>query len=293
MQILSVSLPAPGALLAGRLLHPEGPGPWPAIVVTGSWTSVKEQMPMTWARALVSAGIAALVFDFRGWGETGGEPRYTEAPESKIEDILAAFDWLGQQPGIDRNRIGGLGLCASAGYMAHAAARSDLPRVLALVAPWLHDRDILLEVYGGAEGVKQLEALGRDKADVVIEAASASNADALMYQAPYYTEPARGLIPEWDNRFALRSWPLWLGFDGIAAAGALKTPVCLIHSDAAAIPQGARRFAERLGTRVTQHWLEGISQFDFYDRPDVVAQGCQLVRAHFIRHGLLQGKDAM
>lgn len=287
MYIKPVSPPSAGTPLAARLLCPDRTGPWPVVVVTGSWTSVKEQMPSTWARAMLDGGMAALIFDFRGWGETGGEPRYTEDPDRKIEDIVAVFDWLSHQPEVDRTRIAGLALCASAGYMAHAAAASSVPRALALVAPWLHDRQIVLDVYGGEAGVAQLEALGRDQADAVIEAASASNADSLMYQAPYYTEPARGLIPEWDNRFALRSWPRWLAFDGLAAAGRLKLPVSLVHSDAAAIPQGARRFAERLGAGVSQHWLDGVTQFDFYDKPEVVSQGSALVLRDFAGFGLI------
>ncbi len=287
MKIRKVSPEAAGMPLAALLLCPDTPPPWPVVVVTGSWTSVKEQMPATWARAMLEAGMAALIFDFRGWGETGGEPRYTEDPLSKTEDIRAVFDWLARQPEIDPKRIAGLGLCASAGYMLHAAAQSPVPRAIALVAPWLHDRSIVLEVYGGEAGVSQLETLGRDNPDTVIEAASATNPDSLMYQAPYYTEPERGLIPAWDNRFALRSWPRWLGFDGLAAASALKIPVSLVHSEAAAIPQGAHRLANTLGAQLQQHWLEGISQFDFYDRPEVVKQGSALVLRDFSGFGLI------
>ena len=40
----------------------------PGVVVTGAWTTVKEQMPTTYAIELANKGYAALVFDFRGWG---------------------------------------------------------------------------------------------------------------------------------------------------------------------------------------------------------------------------------
>lgn len=65
-----------------------------------------------------------------------------------------------------------------------------------------------------------------------------------MYQAPYYTEPARGLIPQYDNKFNRASWKPWLEFDAITAANQLLLPTLLVHSGQAAIPQGAKRFAE-------------------------------------------------
>lgn len=279
----SVSFISGNNLLQGLLYRPARPVLSPGVVVTGSWTSVKEQMPAAYAHALAHRGYAALCFDFRGWGESTGQPRYLEDPARKTADIVAAFDFLAGHEAVDAQRIAGLGICASAGYMSHAAAASPVPRALCLVAPWLHDVNIVNEVYGGPEGVAALIAKSRaaeDGGDTVIEAASATNPGALMYQVPYYTEPARGLIPQYDNRFDLRSWEPWLCFDGIAAADRLSVPTCIVHSRTAAIPQGAERFAERLGPRARLVWLEGFSQFDFYDHADAVEAAIRHVEAH-------------
>ena len=40
----------------------------PAIVVTGAWTTVKEQMPAMYAQRLADRGFATFAFDFRYWG---------------------------------------------------------------------------------------------------------------------------------------------------------------------------------------------------------------------------------
>ena len=48
---------------------------YPEAIVTGAWTTVKEQMAGTYARELVACGFAALAFDFTGWGESDGVPR--------------------------------------------------------------------------------------------------------------------------------------------------------------------------------------------------------------------------
>ena len=61
----TVRFDSAGDTLEGILFTPaEGSGPFPAVVVTGAWTTVKEQMPGTYARALAAKGFAALVFDF-------------------------------------------------------------------------------------------------------------------------------------------------------------------------------------------------------------------------------------
>ncbi|NEO34210.1 MAG: hypothetical protein F6K36_28175 [Symploca sp. SIO3C6] len=190
---------------------------------------------------------------------------------------------------LDPNRIAGLGICASAGYMADAAVQSDDLKSIALVAPWLHDRKIVNEVYGGEESVQSLIQTSRQaqaKYETtgelsLIPAASKTNENALMYQAPYYTEEDRGLIPEYVNQFNLASWEGWLTYDAIASADNLTKPVLIVHSEAAAIPQGAKEFYQRLSAEKNQLWLENTTQFDFYDSPETVTVASDAVAAHF------------
>ena len=88
---------------------------------------------------------------------------------------------------------------------------------MALVAPWLHNVAIVNSVYGGEEGVQGLITAAKNaeeaKEPVYLEAASLTNESAVMYQAHYYTEADRGLIPEYDNKFNVASWDGWLTYD--------------------------------------------------------------------------------
>ena len=271
------------AELAGLLFTPKsGEGPLPAVIVTGAWTTVKEQMAGTYARELAQKGFAALAFDFTGWGESGGAPRFREDPARKTADIRAAVAFLAGQPNVDPARIHGLGVCASSGYMAAVAADEPKMRKLALVAPWLHDPTMAEQIYGGAESVRQLIAKGREATgdDATIVAASTTDEGALMYQAPYYTETDRGLIDAFDNRFDLGSWEPWLTYDAQVAADRLAAPTLVVCSDAAALPAGAHAFVARTSAPVTERWLDDVNQFDFYDRADVVAQAVDAVAEH-------------
>ena len=58
----------------------------------------------------------------------------------------------------------------------------------------------------------------KTKSHFYLEAASLTNDKAVMYQAPYYTETDRGLIPEYDSKFNVASWNGWLTYDALKTA---------------------------------------------------------------------------
>ncbi|MGF1479274.1 MAG: alpha/beta hydrolase [Cyanophyceae cyanobacterium] len=290
-QVKSVTFESHHQTLAGNLYLPDdyqADTKLPGVVVTGAWTTVKEQMPATYAEEMADRGYAVLTFDFRNWGESGGDERQLENPANKTQDIIAAADYLSTRPEVDSDRIAGLGICASAGYMADAAVRSEDIKTIALVAPWLHDQEIVNEVYGGEESVQSLIETSRQAQSQyettgelsLVPAASMTDETAVMYQAPYYSDPERGAIPEYVNQFNLASWEGWLTYDAIATAEDLTKPVLIVHSEAAAIPQGAKEFYTRLSAQKEQLWLEDTTQFDFYDSPEAVTVASDAVATH-------------
>lgn len=279
-----------GETLVGNLYIPDGVTPdnaAEAVVVTGAWTTIKEQMAGRYATELTERGFVALSFDFRTWGESGGPTRSLEDPEMKIEDIQAAARFLASLPQV--GDVNGLGVCASAGYMATAAERSDTMASIALVAPWLHDGAIVDAVYGGPEGVaglietsrRAVQAEAASGTPQLITAAGPEGSDALMAFDSYYTDPNRGMVAVWENTFNLASWEGWLTFDAIRTAPAIDEPTLIVHSDAAAIPEGARAFFDALPAPKAQLWLQDVTQFDFYDRPDAVTAAADAAADHF------------
>ena len=173
--------------------------------------------------------------------------------------------------------------------MADATVRSQMIRSLALVAPWLHDAPIVEEVYGGKEGVAKLvvesrkaeSAFQRDGTQLMVPAASTTDKTAIMQQAPYYTDRSRGLIPEYVNSFSLASWEPWLTYDAVRLGRQITKPTSIVHSEAAAIPQGAHRFYALLAGPKSQLWLDEVTQFDFYDQDEPVRVSADRVAAHF------------
>lgn len=271
--------------LAADLYLPEGIDNPPVVIVTGAWTTVKEQMPAVYAKALAAQGYAALTFDFRGWGQSQDSARFLEDPARKTEDIQAVIRAIPQLADVDSSRIAGVGVCASSGYMLDAALNNEQIRSVAVVAPWLHDKPMATAIYGGEESVEGLLQSAHqavNNADpVYIEAASLTNENALMYQAPYYTETDRGLIPEYDNKFNVASWDGWLNYDAQLSATKQDKPVLMVASEAMALPAGAHQYLESASDNVSAVWFDGISQFDFYDQPEAVNQAVTAIVKHF------------
>ncbi|MBV7396430.1 alpha/beta hydrolase [Mameliella sediminis] len=277
----AVSFDSNGNNLKGTLYLPENAkGPLPAVIVTGAWTTVKEQMAGTYARELAARGLVALAFDFTGWGESQGAPRYVEDPATKTADIKAAARFLATQEAVDAEQVSGLGVCASSGYMAAAVADTDDLRKLALVAPWLHDAEMAEGIYGGPDVAASLIAAAEapDAAETVLPGASATDENAVMFQAPYYTEEDRGLIPAYDNKFSVASWKPWLTYDAQASADRLTKPMLMVGSPSIALPAGANAYESRTKAPLERLWLgEDVTQFDFYDRKDVVTAAADAV----------------
>ncbi len=279
-----------GAVLSGTLYLPEGHdgSALPTVVVTGAWTSVEEQMPRVYAEQMVQRGFAAFTFDFRGWGKSGDLPqdvRFVESPAAKTSDIKAAIDFVATLPEVDANRINGLGICASSGYMVDAVAGNPLVQKLGLVAPWLQDEEIVNAVYGGADGVAGLIEVSRAAAasgGQVIPAAGPEGAEGvLMPIGGYYYEADRGAIPEYDNQWNNAGWEGWLTYHPVDNASRLDKPLAIVHSEAAAIPQGVRSFLEGFTGDATLQWLENVTQFDFYDNPEDVTRAADTMAEHF------------
>ena len=288
-----VTFESGGETLVGNLYIPAGvtgENRTDGIVVTGAWTTIKEHMPGTYAAEMAKRGEIALAFDFRTWGESGGATRSFENPQIKIEDIIAAGEFLSTRPEVEG--VNGLGICASAGYMATAAEQSSTFETIALVAPWLHNAAIAEEVYGGADGVAGLIETGRNAAATeaetgepqLIPATGPEGSASLMPGVPYYTEEGLGMIPEWENTFNLASWEGWLTFDGVRAAPGISQPLMIVHSEDAAIPAGAHQFFADLTTDKEELWIDGVTQFDFYHREDAVNAASDAVAAFFANH---------
>jgi uncharacterized protein len=117
---------------AGWLYVPEGEGPFPAIAMAHGMGAVKEMYIEPFAQAFAANGIATLLFDYRSFGASAGEPRSRISPRDQIEDYRSALTFLALRPEVDADRLGVWGTSFSGGHVLHLGAYD--PRIKAVVS---------------------------------------------------------------------------------------------------------------------------------------------------------------
>jgi fermentation-respiration switch protein FrsA (DUF1100 family) len=280
-----------GCALAGAFFRDGDLGPTrqPALVVTGSWLNVKEQMAGLYARRLATQGFTTFVLDFANFGESDGPVRQAEIPTLKVSNLAAAARFLASQSFVDPERIGFLGVCASAQYGLRAIAEGAGFRSYAAVAGWFHDAASVAPFYGNADGVGMrlrrgadaLQRWRRDRTVVMVPAYEAGNDRAGMhFELDYYGNASRGAVPSWKNEMAELTWQHWLMYDGLSPAAGVQTPALFVHSDGCALPDNAKLVHGRVRGRKELVWLDGTQQ-DYYDQPRQVDQATEHVVSWF------------
>lgn len=284
-----VKFKSEGLDLVGDLYLPpdfDESGKYPAIVVSGSWTTVKEQMAGLYAKRLANEGFIALAFDFSNFGESEGQPRFYESPLTKKTDLKNAVTFLSGYPLVDAARIGVFGVCAGAMYTLMAASEDSRVKAVVTTASWLHDSEAVKLFYGGEEGVQAKINAGLAskkkfaETGVVdyIPAISETDPSAAMYGPyDYYLNPQRGAIPQWSaDKFAVMSWAEWLTVNPMPSARKLTAPTLMIHSDGAVLPQYTKNYFNDIATMHKKlHWMKTdlqspYHQFSYYDQePEV------------------------
>jgi len=94
---------------------------YPAVVVAHPNGGIKEQTAGLYAQRLAEAGYITIAADAAYQGASGGEPRHTDKPQYRTEDIHGMADFISQYPGVDADRLGALGICGGGGYTLKAA----------------------------------------------------------------------------------------------------------------------------------------------------------------------------
>jgi pimeloyl-ACP methyl ester carboxylesterase len=96
----------------------------PAVIVMAhGFGGLKSWGLPAFAERFVQAGYAVMLFDYRGFGASGGQPRRVVDGEEHVKDWLSAVDAMKQNPAVDPNRIGIWGSSYSGGHVLKAAAQ--------------------------------------------------------------------------------------------------------------------------------------------------------------------------
>lgn len=292
-----ISFDRDGLTLVGNLYTPEGfeeSGHYEAVIVQGSFTSVKEQMPHIYAQKLAAQGFVVLSFDYAHYGQSQGTPRQFESPAEKLADLQAAVTYLLDLPYV--NSVGMVGVCTSAGNAAYLAAADPRVKATATVAGMLPDPALFEMMSGGQEGIAARRQQAADAQakyaatgeSTIIPAYSETDPNALNYipvegAFDYYLNTSRANIAEYTNAFDVASLDQWLEFNPIAEAPAITTPTMVIHSDESAFPEQAKKLFEGIKGEKELVWADG-NHYDYYDSDAQISNAVANVARFFRIH---------
>ncbi len=136
-------------VVRGWLYTPdEGEGPWPCIVMAGGWCYVKELVQPHYAEMFAAAGLAAILFDYRNFGESGGERRQHIDPSWELEDYRNAISFAETLDEVDPERIGAWGLSYSGGHVLILGATDPRLKCIASQIPVVDGYRNMRRVHG-------------------------------------------------------------------------------------------------------------------------------------------------
>ncbi|HEV7563515.1 MAG TPA: alpha/beta hydrolase [Solirubrobacterales bacterium] len=256
----------------------------PIVVMAHGLSGTRRDALGPFAERFAAAGVAALLFDHRGFGDSGGEPdRFT--PRRQLEDWRAAIARARALPGIDADRLATFGSSLGGGN-ALAAAATD-PRVAAAISqvPFLDlwrqahrnpPRTVARILWAALLG-RHLPAIGNPDEAAFINAPGG---------APGWRHVvAIGEESRWRNRVSSR-WLLGPPYRPGRHAATLHCPwlVCVGEADRVAKPGPAIRAARR-APRGELRTFPGVDHFDIYDglaHEAIVREQIAFLRRHLL-----------
>jgi uncharacterized protein len=209
------------ATLSATLLLPTGEGPHPAVAMAHGAGPVRRQ-GLLWLEAshLARNGVAALVYDKRGVGESTGD--YASATfEDLTADLLAAVAVLTEHPAVDRDRVGVTGFSQGGWLVAKVAqATDDIAFAVAYSPSGVTPADQQAWLHGS-----MLVARGFDQRTTIV----ADRVDRMLYSSLDLVDA--GVIPPMPHVPGFWFHALDLHLDSAAVWEGVRQPVLAVWGE--------------------------------------------------------------
>jgi fermentation-respiration switch protein FrsA (DUF1100 family) len=104
----------------------------PCVVMAHGFGATRDASLAPYAERFAASGMFVLLFDYRHFGTSDGEPRQLVSVRKQLEDYASAVDFARTLPGVDPQRIAAWGTSFAGGHALVSAAR--IPGLAAAVA---------------------------------------------------------------------------------------------------------------------------------------------------------------
>jgi uncharacterized protein len=282
-----VRIPSGGEQLAAYLYRPgTTDSDAPCVVMAHGFSATRDDGLPAYAKVFRDAGFAVVLFDYRHFGASTGEPRQLLDIGRQHDDYRAVIAWARQLDGIDPDRIVLWGSSFSGGHVLAVAAHD--PRIAAVIsqAPFTDAIPALMHV--PLKNAVRLTVAGlrdqlrgwRGRAPLLAPAVGEPGTLAAMTEPDAKPGFEAIVAPEslWRNEFAAR---LMLRFPfyrpGLKTAH-LTMPllVCVCENDTTTPPGSTIKAAHRAPRGELRRYPYG--HFDIHSDPRVKADQVEFLR---------------
>jgi len=210
----------------------------PTIVMANGFTGVKEQILPNFAARFVDAGFVTMVFDYRHFGDSEGEPRSQNFPLELVEDIRNAITWVSDQPEVDPQRIGIWGASQGGGLVLYVGTYDRRVKAVVSLVPFAptpeQRRARNAENYDSMSRILLRDRIERYKTGVVnyMKVVAPEGEPCVLPGKEAYDEYTAIKQPNWRNQVTLESLEKMREFDPVSMVHMISpTPLLFIVAE--------------------------------------------------------------
>ncbi|WP_252107934.1 MULTISPECIES: alpha/beta hydrolase [unclassified Halomonas] len=261
----------------------------PAIVVGHPMGAVKEQSANLYATKLAERGFVTLAIDLPCWGASDGA-RNRVSPDFYAEGFSAGVDFLTSQSFVDGERIGGLGVCGSGGFVISAAKIDSRLKAVATVSMYdmgqanryglgksisLEDRKAGIEAASQQRNVEftggSIEYTSGSPHEIDENSHPIAKEFYDFYRTPRGEFTPKSQSPDLTTHPTLTSNVKFLNFYPFVDIDTISPrPLLFIAGDQAHSREFSEDAYERAAEPKELYWVEGAGHVDLYDRVNLI-----------------------
>ncbi|WSQ06896.1 alpha/beta fold hydrolase [Streptomyces sp. NBC_01231] len=267
-----ITFPSGGSRCAGWLYLPKGVTSPPVVVLGHGLGATREMRLDAFAERFAQAGIAAVAFTYRHFGDSGGHPRQLLSVKRQLADWDAALAHVKARPDVDRSRVAVWGSSFGGGHAITVASRHPELRAAVAQCPFTDGLASALAL-GPLAALRMTPVLARDlatrirgRAPAMVPIAASPGSPALM-NAPDALPGYQALQPlgtTFRNEVAARVIPTLAAYRPGRAARKVTMPIlfCVSDTDSVTPPAQTLRYARTAPRGEIKRYDAG--HFDFY-----------------------------
>ena len=257
---------------AAWLYLPSGVASPPVVILGHGLGATREMRLDAFAERFAQAGIAALAFTYRHFGDSGGQPRQLLSIKRQLADWDAAIAWVKNRHDLDDTRIAVWGSSFGGGHAITVASRHSELKAAVAQCPFTDGLASALAL-GPVESLKVLPLVARDFAYMVLRRSPAmiplagSPGSVALMNAPDALPGYEAVVPAdttFRNEVAARVTPTIMAYRPGRAAKKIDFPIlfCVSNTDSVTPPAQTLRYARTAPRGEIKRYDAG--HFEFY-----------------------------